>query len=202
MYFENLPNVYYDLVGQAGVSPIITKNIMSRAKIRQAVLDNTLVQYTYTVRDGETPEIIAAKYYDDPNKHWIVLLANQIIDPHFDWPMNSDAFGKYIDATYGSFAAAQALVHHYEKIVTTIDSFSSESTVNTYVVDYNTYVATIESTNSYAIPGGSSVKRTVTKQAVDHYTWELARNEARRQITLIDKQYAGQIEAELEKLYT
>jgi hypothetical protein len=33
------------------------------------------------MRDTDTPEIIAHKLYGDPNKYWIILLANQILDP-------------------------------------------------------------------------------------------------------------------------
>ena len=43
---------------------------------------------------GDTPEIIASKYYGDPEKHWIVLLANDIINPFFDFPLNYQEFEK------------------------------------------------------------------------------------------------------------
>ena len=40
------------------------------------------------IDDGETPEVVAEKIYGDAGAAWVVLLANSIIDPQFEWPLN------------------------------------------------------------------------------------------------------------------
>ena len=42
----------------------------------------------YDVQDGETPESVASHIYGDTQFHWIVMLANEIIDPRYDWPQS------------------------------------------------------------------------------------------------------------------
>ena len=48
--------------------------------LKDNVKENILGFDYYDVKDGETPEMIAHKYYGDVNLHWIVLIANDIID--------------------------------------------------------------------------------------------------------------------------
>ena len=46
----------------------------------QDLVDNDASYYEYEVKDTDTPEIIADKFYGSPERHWIVLGLNQIID--------------------------------------------------------------------------------------------------------------------------
>ena len=39
----------------------------------------------YDVKDGETPEMIAYKYYDDVELHWTIFLVNNIVDYYEDY---------------------------------------------------------------------------------------------------------------------
>ena len=71
MYFSNFPFIVYDSVGN-GDFKIVT-NLLKRVALRSKVRANTLVFDTYDVREGETPEILADKLYDDPELHWIIL---------------------------------------------------------------------------------------------------------------------------------
>ena len=50
-------------------------NIMGRAKFSQISQENSVVYYEYTVKDTETPEIVAFNYYNDSALHWIILYA-------------------------------------------------------------------------------------------------------------------------------
>jgi hypothetical protein len=85
MYFSNFPFIVYDSVGN-GDFKIVT-NLLKRVALRSKVRANTLVFDTYDVREGETPEILADKLYDDPELHWIILYVNNITDRYHQWPM-------------------------------------------------------------------------------------------------------------------
>mgnify|MGYP003348404514 FL=1 len=98
-YFDTLPKIIY--TDQYGVRRIKT-NIMARTNIIPQVLKNPLLYYSYDIQDSDTPEIIAHKYYNDMYRYWLVLFANQLMDPQWNWPLNYNAFQSYLQDKYGS----------------------------------------------------------------------------------------------------
>ena len=56
---------------------------MTRLVLRKTK-ENILDFDYYDVKDGETPEMIAHKYYDDVELHWTILVANDIVDYYED----------------------------------------------------------------------------------------------------------------------
>ena len=85
-YFEMLPKVIK--VEKNGTSTVYT-NLLSRANLINDVLTNPVLFYYYDIQDGDTPEIVAHKYYGDSYRYWLVLLPNNILDPQWDWPLNN-----------------------------------------------------------------------------------------------------------------
>ena len=198
-YFETLPKV---LTADQNGNPILLTNILARSQIKEAFQTSPLLFYEYDIQDGDTPEIIATKYYDDPFRYWIVLFSNQILDPIWEWPMNYTQFEDYINNKYAE-AAQQAgdpvneyvrqTIHSYEKIITTTtDNF--EETVNVVKISEAEYNLTNISQNTYTIPGGYSATVKTDKRIVYLYDYEYEKNEARRRIKLLNTQYVGLIE--------
>lgn len=197
-YFENFPLVSYDLDSNKNK---ITTNILTRTKIIDSIKNASYVYYTYDVQDGDTPEILSSKYYDDPNKHWIILMANDIIDPVYDWPLSSNDFGNFIVDKYGSYANATNQVHHYEKIITKTDSVTQTTTINKYVIDLDTYnFLPASSYETINLKDGNTVSIQTTKKLVSAYEYENELNESKRTIKIIDRVYVSQIENEFASL--
>lgn len=65
----------------------------------------------YIIKDWESPENIAYKLYGSCDYAWIILLANNIINPYTDWLLTNDELEEYIDNKYGDTASD---IHHYE----------------------------------------------------------------------------------------
>lgn len=100
-YFREFPKLFYS--NSMGVKNFKTvTNIFANVKFIKDVLLNNDIYYPYNVKDGERPEDIANKLYRDPTKHWIILLANNIVDPQYDWVMSQNAFEDYINKKYSS----------------------------------------------------------------------------------------------------
>ena len=199
-YFENLPNTLYTLDSTPPVNPILVKNITARAKVI-ARLSST-VYYKYQIKEGETPEIIAFKYYVSPGRHWIVLYANNIVDPQYDWPLGYSAFDKFIVNKYTSDALAKTTVHHYEKTITKTYSGTGTITENVYEIDATAYALLPNTeTVSLNLVGGSTVQIVTTRSIVYCYDYEERLNNEKRNIRLIDKSYVSRIEAELESIF-
>jgi hypothetical protein len=123
-YFDLFPKVKYDINGDGLNSESVT-NIFKRLGILKEVLSNAGSYVLYEIEDNDTPEILAEKVYNDSGAGWIILYANKIIDPQFDWPMSDNVFKDYIINKYGSVENAQLTYHHYEKVVeTTVDGIT------------------------------------------------------------------------------
>lgn len=200
-YFENFTIVGYNITGDRPVQRRLVTDILSRVKMLSSIKNESLVYYLYDIQDGDTPEILASKYYDNPNRHWLILLANDIIDPIYDWPLSYSNFQNFIKEKYGSFENATTTIHHYEKVITKIDSVTKTVNTHRYIIDANTY-ASMASTNTqtYNLKDGNTVTITTSKNILYAYEYEDELNESKRKIKIIDKRYANQIEKELTSL--
>lgn len=65
----------------------------------------------YLIKDWEAPEEIAHKLYGSCDYEWVILLANNIINPYTDWLLTNYELEQYIKNKYGSKAKD---IHHYE----------------------------------------------------------------------------------------
>jgi len=193
-YFKTLPKI---VITDAKNNSTILTNLLARASVVQSLLKDPLLFYEYDIQEGDTPEIISHKYYGSVNQFWMVLFANQIIDPIWDWPLNSKDFNNYLNAKYTT--EELSAINHYEKIVTKIDVKTNTTTVENFVIGEDIYNSLTESINSYDFPTGS-VSVAVTKRAISNFDYELELNEHKRSIKLINKSYVTQIEDQFKKL--
>jgi hypothetical protein len=149
-FFDLFPKTKYTFSDKKYPSYQLVTNLLFRTAFIKEVINNTSAYLQYTIKDGDTPEILAAKVYKDPGAYWIILYANEIVDPQFDWPLNSDAFYKYMVDKYRAKAEADEgapmedyeviawtqntlnpnSVHHYEKVV--IRENKTEQTISEF----------------------------------------------------------------------
>lgn len=172
---------------------------MARASIKPSLLSNSLLFYTYDIQDEDTPEIVAYKYYGDTYRYWIVLYANEMMDPQWSWPLSARNFEIYLSEKYPNQNPSD-IVHHYEKIITTTDRVTQTETVNYVIIDEENYDTLYDSENGYALPNGDIVICKVEKRIVSVYEYEYNLNESKRNIKILNKSYAAQLENELEEL--
>ena len=195
-YFNTLPKVVY--TDESRVSRIYT-NLLARVSIKPQLLNNPLVFYSYDIQESDTPEIIAHKYYGDVYRYWIVLYANQILDPQWNWPLTGEQFDSYIKDKYPTTNVYNT-IHHLEKIITQYDSATRTTTTNILVVDEDTYnFSIVEGTKTFT-PSTGTVTITTSKRVVPIYTHEFELNESKRNIKLLNSQYVNQFETEFSNL--
>jgi hypothetical protein len=194
-YFDTLPKIIQ--TDNVGVSRVFT-NLLARASIIPDVLKNPLVYYSYDIQDGDTPEIVAYKYYGDSYRYWIVLFANELLDPQWSWPMDSNLFESYMDAKYPS-GNTTTTVHSYEKKLTQTDNSTNTITINTIDVTEAEYNSIVQNTRTYTI-GNSSVTVETTKRIVSVYDYEYELNESKRKINILNSVYVDQMEQQFKSL--
>ena len=100
-YFFKYPKILKDNV--------LLTDILSRVNVADKFLDNDDLYYKYNYKDSDTPEIIASKYYKNPELHWIILLTNVAFDPNFDFPMPYEVFESYIEDKYKDYKGISSL---------------------------------------------------------------------------------------------
>ena len=99
MYFEKFPQIVYSLDNKSG---FLVTDIFRRVKAETQRLLTASAYDEYDIKDGETPEILAHKFYGNSNLHWLILIANDIIDPRWDWPLTQAQLSNYITDKYGA----------------------------------------------------------------------------------------------------
>ena len=195
-YFDTLPKIVY--TNSAGQSLAMT-NLLARASVIPQILKDPLVYYSYDIQEGDTPEIIAHKYYGDSYRYWIVLFANELLDPQWDWPMTYNMFEQYLADKYPS-TNIYVEVEYYEKVITQYDVNTQTTTVNKVRIDEDIYNSLpVTQTATYTLPTGP-VTITTERNAVSIYDYELALNESKINIKILNSNYVNEVENQLKKL--
>jgi len=176
MYFKNFPTIPYDSTGTGEFKDV--KNLLRRVAVRQKVKTNTLFYDTYDVKQGETPESIADKLYDNSEFHWVVLLVNNIIDRYHQWPMSYSQFLQFVNDKYSNPNG----VHHYEI------AQSSGDTTKTIEVYAN---AAIHDNDVSYYPNAT---------IITNIEYEDNRQDELRKIRLLDPRFLTQFVEEYENL--
>jgi hypothetical protein len=95
-YFTNFPLTQY--------RDKRVRDVSRRSKVRDSLLNDPYIFLPYTVREGEKPEDVARLYYGSVDDTWLVLLANNITDPYYDWPMDDTEFDEYFINKYSELS--------------------------------------------------------------------------------------------------
>jgi hypothetical protein len=199
LYFSKLPKI---LTPDQNGNSIVLTNLLARATLLEEFQNNPMLFYQYAIQDGDTPEIIAEKYYDDPYRYWIVLHSNNILDPLWEWPLPYEEFLEYINSKYSVQAAEESLLpfeytnttaYAYQKITKTTNLDTSTENIiysNLTLDDYNSLQLTDETYNI----GGYNCRIEVSKRIVTIFDHEYEINENRRIIKLLKSSYVGRFE--------
>ena len=109
----------------------LASNILTRIRRRSNLTLSGGIFYNYPMQEGDTPEVIADKYYGSSQYHWVVMLINDAYNSTYDFPLSSGNFDRYIVDKYGSQARAQGVtkVISDEGTYSTANVFPSRTTI-------------------------------------------------------------------------
>lgn len=203
-YFNFFPKTYYYSDNNSDKTSIAL-NLLTRFGFEKVIKDNIEAFYEYDIQDSDTPEIIAYKYYKSVERHWIVLLFNDILDPQFDWPMDSKTLLDYVDKKYVSQGGANwarniANVQAYYKISTRTSDYDGTQLIEKFQITESEYANTGISSMSYRLEDGSTVTEKITTETSTYFDYENDLNEKKRKIRLIKPEFVPEIEKEFRKV--
>lgn len=104
-FFKHFPVISY--------SNNVCVNLLAKVGFRKSLDKSYYTFHPYTIEEGDRPDTIAYLYYGDPGYDWIVYFSNDIVDPYYDWYMDSDTFSRFIESKYGSVYNAQTKIKFY-----------------------------------------------------------------------------------------
>lgn len=215
-YFNFFPRTLYNIDEKVNSLDSVT-NIIARYAFESSLKENTVAFYEYEIKDGETPEIIASKYYDSQERHWIVLLFNNIIDPQFDWPLEYRSLLNFIEEKYSapnyadtantgipglSWARNTSNIQSYYKVITqeTIDTvYTDEIEVDSISYANNDFMQPGSAT-TYLLDDGKTITISFNKTTKSYFDYELEENEKKRKIKLLKRDFVSAVEKEFKRV--
>ena len=190
-YFSNFPKIRYDIYGTNSTTPEYSTaiNLLIRNKLREVVKDDISIYYPFVIpEEVRRPDVLSQQVYGDVSFTWTIFLVNNILDPLWQWPMDSRVFESYIKRKYGTIGESKNTVHHYEytwhervEATGTSDPIPAQKVE----VDYDTYLTINED----------------FRKIVYSFEYEETLNEANREISLIQPTYISQVIDEARGLF-
>lgn len=208
--FNYFPKTFYSLDNKSTSLETVT-NIIARFAFETKLKENTLVYYNYDVKDGDTPEIIATKFYGNPERHWIVLLYNNIIDPQYDWPLTGSAFTEYVNTKYTAnairdnfangleWAMSTSNVQAFYKTVKRINSDGSFIEQTTQITK-DDYEITGFTSIVYPLQNGTTVTEVTSTSYKTYMDYEVDLNDNKRRIKLLKQDFVPFVEREFKRI--
>ena len=180
-YFRHFPFLQYDISGSGDLQ--VAQNPFLRFRLVESLKQKRWTFYDHVIGDGQRAEDIAVGYYGDETLDWVILITNNIVDPKYDWPLDSERFENYIIDKYGSVQIAMSEVsttniHHYEWI-TRVQSRTFDGVIipeEVLIVDEDTYDNLLIS----------------ERRVVRNWEYEFNLNESKRRIKVLKSNYLSQ----------
>ena len=193
-YFSYLPNIY---VGTATTTNTkqeytVVKNIFRRVKAREDLSKYTEFFEQVSIEDGQMPFQIAEAYYGDPELDWVVLLSNNIMNVQTEWPMTQMAFNDFLIKKYGDIEKSNN-IHHYE-------TRELKNDAGEIVVPKGLKVQKNFKIEYFDEKRDAYVIRVNEVDAVTNYTYEVRKEELKRNIYLIKPEYLELIIEDINRI--
>ena len=194
-YFNSFPNIQYDINKTNSFKSV--QNVLVRFQFKNFPLykDKSTNFYDHIVEEGERPDHIADRYYDDPTLSWVVLFVNNIVDPLYDWPLDYVEFTNYVRDKYkyqgslvnqGGIEWAQQNIHHYEWVYQQQNVLFDGTKVEKkfHIIDESTYNSKLPS----------------ERRAVSYHTYDSELNEDKRKIRILSNRFLPKLIDEVERI--
>ena len=170
-YFSYFNKIGYDLSREdESVKLRSITNVLNRVR-KKLEITNAAIFEQYFVNDGDRADTLAYQFYDDSTLHWIIMYANYMTNPYYDWPLTYFDLQKYVAKKYDNING----IHHYE---------DSDGNV-------------VDAPNTIISPSG---RTSGPADAITNFVYEERLNDQKRVIDVIRVEYVEQIVTEFKEL--
>ena len=110
-YFSYFPTIGYDVRGEKNnVRVQSITNVLVRIRKKMNVINSAFFEQ-YFINDGDRADILAHQFYGDSTLHWVIMYANYMTNPYYDWPLPYFDLQKFVAKKYPDNING---IHHYE----------------------------------------------------------------------------------------
>ena len=101
-FFKQFPKVQYDFERNGVVQNVV--NIYRSVRPLQNFIDNSTAYTFYEIKNGERPDIVSQRLYDNPNYYWTFFIVNDFLhDGMRAWPMAQEDLFEYLEVEYEGY---------------------------------------------------------------------------------------------------
>ena len=189
-YFQHFPYISYN-------DEVVT-DITRRSAVLKKLEGNPYLFLPYTIKEGDTIETIADDYYGDPGLSWLIVMANNIIDPIADFFKDYQTFNEFVIQKYSKDAEKNLgrALKKYEILEWTQNTTRTDNIIY-YRSVYNKDVLLSKET----FLNNETTKNFYTDfQPLRFFQYETEENDKLRTIQLISSQYTGQVIQEMRTI--
>lgn len=181
-YFKEVPNLEYQsfLKGkESSQDYLLVKNFFRRVKLRDDLESIFTIFTKYTIQDGLRPDNVAEKLYGNPELDWVILITAGIINVKNEWPLDNKQLYDYSLEKYG-FDNLNSPRHYETTLV--VDGNNRLVLPPNLIVDQN-----------FTITDPTDPLGTLNPVVpISNYQYEVKKNNDKRQIYVLKKDYLGQ----------
>ena len=195
-YFDLFPNILVPSYNSDRTSSndfVTATNIFKRGKIREDFFESAVTFTQYYIEGDDRPDNVAKELYDDPNLDWVVLLSNNIVSVRDEWPMSQYDLQRYLN---NKFTPEQLVATKFYRTKEIRDLEGLLLLKKGQIVDsdfvFNFYDGTFNQSKS-----GSDVLTSVS-----HYEHEVEKNDQKRSIFTLRKEFLNIIMEDMEEIMT
>lgn len=87
------------------IDGVTYKNLFNKYRVNRMYVDDVTFYYEYSVKDGDRPDILAYKLFNNAKWWWLILLFNDIDDPFYGFPMTNEEVNETIALTQALYPA-------------------------------------------------------------------------------------------------
>ena len=110
-YFDYLPIIGYDVRGEKNNKRVdLITNVLIRVRKKLNIINAALFEQ-YFISDGDRADTLAYEMYGDSTLHWVIMYANYMTNPYYDWPLTYFDLQKFVAKKYPDNTNG---IHHYE----------------------------------------------------------------------------------------
>lgn len=180
--FENNPIYTYHLNDEQ----FLYSNFFVFFRIRKALENNPNLLENYYLSAEERPDVVAYKVYGNSDLSWLVLLANNIVDPTSQWIKNNRCFQRFLKDKYLNETELNEVA--YRKLDGRVTDIEANTILNNNKSPFGTKLSqqNVNSTDP------------LNYETITNKTFEELLNESRRVIKVIKKEYVEDFLSEIK----
>ena len=108
-FFNQFPKIKYDLRGNSLLTNVT--DIFRNVDVNDILADTNNSYLFYDIPDGDRPDIVSRKLYDDPRYYWTFFIINDhlkngVLD---SWPKSSGELERFLEDQYDAYSVIELL---------------------------------------------------------------------------------------------